>query len=244
MAVIVDISLWNYSNLDSFFVLISIIFIFADTLLYSYFKYLLEFKYYYFLDVLLIYGIINFCIYLVIFLIVLFIPDIQNSKTIITLFFDYYEQLGIWPLIFQILLSIFIFGFLTGLLESLILNELTPNHIIIAYELGRIPISIIKNEGVKRWIILIISIFQTICLSFYIEIFECNFCSLNKNTKRNILKRELGQDKEYDVDEDEISYKGYNITEMVNKNETTEGPEVIGTDENQSQRYNSIINSN
>ena len=146
---------------------------------------------------------------------------------------------------FQILLCILIFGFLDGLLESLVLNELTPNHIIIAYELGRIPISIIKNEGINRWIILIISILQTICLLFYIEIFECNFCSLNKNTKRNILKRELDQDKEYDGDEDEISYKGYNITEMLKKNETIEKSETIGnTDDNQSNRYNSIINSN
>ena len=149
---------------------------------------------------------------MVIFIILLFIPDIQDSKTIIDLFSQYYELLGIWPIIFQILLCILIFGFLDGLLESLVLNELTPNHVVIAYELGRIPISIIKNEGINRWIILIISILQTICLLFYIEIFECNFCSLNKNTKRNILERELGQDKEeYDGNEDEISYKGYNI---------------------------------
>ena len=233
-AIIIDISLWNFSNSDSLLVITSILYILGDTLLFSYFKYLLEFKYYYFLDLLLINGIINFCIYLFSFLILLFIPDIQDSKTIITLFSEYYEQLGIWSIIFQILLCIFIFGFLDNLLQALILDELTPNHLVIVYVLGRIPISIIKNEGVNRWIILIISIFQTICLLFYIEIFECNFCSLNKNTKRNILERESRWDEEYNNgDEDEVSYGGYIITEIMNKNETIEESEDIGnTDDN------------
>ena len=72
------------------------------------------------------------------------------------------------------------------MIEFIILYKLSPNYIIICFELGKILSTIIGNEGTKRWIIILISILQIIFLSFYLEIFEFNFCSLNKNTKRNI----------------------------------------------------------
>jgi len=81
-------------------------------------------------------------------------------------------------------------GFSVGIIEFLILDKLTPNYVIISYEMGKIPASIVVNESVERWLLLIISIFQIIGLLFYLEIFEYNFCSLNKNTKRHISKRE------------------------------------------------------
>ena len=219
-AVIIDILLGNFSNIDSFLVIASILYILVETLLYGYFKYLLEIKYYYFLDILLIDGIINISTYLITFIIIIFIPEIQDSKTIFKLFSEYYEELGIWSLVFQIILCTFIFGFLDSFLQSLILKELTPSYVIISYELSKIPISTFTNEGIKRWIVLIISVFQIISLLFYLEILECNFCSLNKNTKKSISQRE--QRTEEDNDEDnEIIYKGYDITEIINKpNET------------------------
>ena len=196
----------------------------VETLLYVYFKYLLEIKYYYFLDILLIDGIINISTYLITFIIIIFIPEIQDSKTIFKLFSEYYEELGIWSLVFQIILCTFIFGFLDSFLQSLILKELTPSYVIISYELSKIPISTFTNEGIKRWIVLIISVFQIISLLFYLEILECNFCSLNKNTKKSISEREQRTEEDNDEDNDEdneIIYKGYDITEIINKpNET------------------------
>ena len=103
------------------------------------------------------------------------------------------------------------------------MKELTPNFVVIAYGLARIPSSIIEIEDSNRWIILSISIIQMIFLFFYLEIIEYNFCSLNKNTKRNILLREQKQkpDSIYcdnDDNTDEITIKGYDITEGL-KNE-------------------------
>ena len=215
---IIDISLKNFSRANVFLVINSIIYVFSDSLLYSYYKYLFQYKYYYLLDILVINGIICLAISVVSFIIILFIPDIQDSKTIITLFSEYYDQLGIGQLIIQIFLCVFLSGFLICFLELIILNELTPNYVIIGYELGKIPISIFANEGVNRWIVLIVSIFQIISLLFYLEIFECNFCSLNNNTKRSISER--GQKQEEDNGEDnEIIYKGYDISEMVKQTE-------------------------
>ena len=42
----------------------------------------------------------------------------------------------------------------------------------------------------KQYICLILFPFQFISLMFYLEIFELNFCSLNKNTRRNIEERQ------------------------------------------------------
>ena len=111
----------------------------------------------------------------------------------------------------------FIFrGFFAGFLNFLIVKEFTPNYVIIAFELAKIPASIIENEGTNRWFILILTFFQIIFLLFYLEILEYNFCSLNKNTKRNIRDREQRQNiidqEDINDHENDIIVKGYDIT--------------------------------
>ena len=107
-------------------------------------------------------------------------------------------------------------GMFIGFLDFLIVNELTPNYVIIAFVLTKIPASIIENEGNNRWFILILSLFQIIFLLFYLEILEYNFCSLNKNTKRNIRDREQRQNiidqEDINDHENDIIVKGYDIT--------------------------------
>ena len=91
---------------------------------------------------------------------------------------------------------------------------LTPNYVIIAYELGKIP------TAINKWFISLISIFQVLCLLFYLEIFECNFCSLNKNTKKNIVERVYSEPNIYLNDNDnEILIDGYDISESIIKQE-------------------------
>ena len=103
------------------------------------------------------------------------------------------------------------------------MNELTPNFVIIAFELSRIPSSIIKQKDSYRWYILIISIIQVIFLLFYLEIIEYNFCSLNKNTKKNISEREQKLKEEInnldnDDNDDQLTIEGYDIADGL-KNE-------------------------
>ena len=193
-------------------------YVFADSLLFSYYKYLIEFKYYYFLDVLLAEGIIHFCITLVSSCIILLIQNLNDSQTILDELLDYYEKFGIGNILLRFFISLIFKGFFIGLLGFLILKELSPNFVTIAYGLARIPSSIIELKGSNRWIILIISIIQVIFILFYLEIIEYNFCNLNENTKRNILERELKQENYFNGNEntditDEITINGYDITE-------------------------------
>ena len=224
LAIIIDITLENFTHTNANTVINSIFYVLADSLIYSYFKYLIEFKYYYFLDVLFMLGIINLIIHIISFLIILAIQNSNGTtETLIVLFKEYYNEYGIGYMIFRFLFALVSIGFFIGILEFLILGKLTPNYVIIGFELGKIPTTLITTEGIYRWIVLVISIFQIISLLFYLEIFEYNFCSLNKNTKRNISEREKS---EFMVDnDDEIIFKGYDLSEFV-KNEEKEMREM------------------
>ena len=224
LAIIIDITLENFNHTNANTVINSIFYVLADSLIYSYFKYLIEFKYYYFLDVLFMLGIINLIIHIISFLIILAIQNSNGTtETLIFLFKEYYNEYGIGHMIFRFLFALVSLGFFIGILEFLILDKLTPNYVIIGFELGKIPTTLITTEGIYRWIVLVISIFQIISLLFYLEIFEYNFCSLNKNTKRNISEREKS---EFMVDnDDEIIFKGYDLSEFV-KNEEKEMREM------------------
>ena len=84
----------------------------------------------------------------------------------------------------------------------MIIDKLSPNYVIIAIEIGKIPVIIKEAKDIiNKILISFISFFQIICLLFYLEIFEYNFCSLNKNTKRNVIKRERFQSKEDRINE-------------------------------------------
>ena len=179
--------------------------------MYSYLKYLIAVKYYYFMDVLLLLGIINLILHFITLGIILLIQNQNGENTLINFCKEYYDELGIGYMILRFLFGLVFIGFFVGILEFLILNELIPNYVIIGYALGKIPTYIINSEGINRWIILIISIFQIIILLFYLEIFEYNFCSLNKNTKRNILERE--QKQRNDSKSSAIVIKGYDMSE-------------------------------
>ena len=110
---------------------------------------------------------------------------------------------------------------------------MSPNYIIICYEIRTIPSNIInfvtnhyKNLGNFKVLILIailvLSVLQIITLLFYLEIFELNFCSLNKNTKRNIEERErmlsVNNIDFTNIDnESDIEIKGYIIEDNIRK---------------------------
>ena len=136
-------------------------------------------------------------------------------------------------MIIRFLKGLIVIGFFIDILEIIILDKLTPNYIIIGYEIGKIQsniINFVKTEdyqGYKNLKVLvlisliILSILQAITLLFYLEIFEFNFCSLNKNTKKNIEKRErLLSINNFNTDKDNesvIEIKGYTISNTFRK---------------------------
>ena len=214
LCIIIDIILKNYIYTDTYTVISSILVVIADTFIYTYFKYLIANKYYFFLDVLLSIGSFDFVLSMVTISIILISQKINGNNALIFNFFLLYRKHGISGIILPFLISSIFKGFLLGLVEFLILNELTPNYIKIAFELSKTPLAIYSIGGTNRWIILVISIFQILSLLFYLEIFEYNFCELNKNTKKSILDR-VHKDFNNDDNDDEIDIKGFDISESI-----------------------------
>ena len=77
------------------------------------------------------------------------------------------------------------------LLRLLVLEKLTPNHMLISYEISKLSYVLIKSNSEYKWYSVILFVFQFISLLFFLEILEYNFCDLNFNTIKNIQEREL-----------------------------------------------------
>ena len=169
--------------------------------------------------------------YFICLIIVIIINIINGSYAIFLNFFNYYKEYGTWKIIYLFLLNLIIIAPLIGINEIIIVKELSPNHAIIGYQLSKIPLSIIYTEGNNRWVILVISIFQIIFLMFFLEIIEYNFCSLNKNTKKSIMKRERNQT--FDDKDNEIVIDGYDFSEgMINPKKEIEMTKLNEGNEN------------
>ena len=80
---------------------------------------------------------------------------------------------------------------LMQLFQLLTLENLTPNHMMISYEIGKLVNNLAMSKSNMKWYSIILFVFQFIILLFFLEIFEFNFCNLNENTKKNIEEREL-----------------------------------------------------
>ena len=208
-----DLVIDNFRKVDIIILANAILYILADSLIYSYFKYLIEFKYYYFLDILSLSGIMDLFLYLSSFSILLLHHKLNDSKVIFFQFYELYNESGIWSMVSRFLYGLLFNGFCVGIMEFLMLYYLTPNFIIISYAIGRIPSTIYFTGGWQKWAMLILSILQTMSILFYLEILEFNFCNLNINTKRNISKRGMSQ--AIISGDDEIVIEGYDFTEAM-----------------------------
>ena len=223
LCIIIDLILKNFTLINKISLVKSIAYILVESIIYSYFKYLIDNKYYFFMDVLFALGIFNFIVYISSFGIILFTQYINGTNKLLFQFFEFYSENGIWYMLLWFIIGLILVGFCVGFLEFLTLNILTPDYIIISYCFSRIPSIIISIEGINRWIILTISIFQILSLLFYLEILEYNFCDLNKNTKKNIEEREKNEIIE--DNDNEIIVKGYDISEGFQNQATSEDEE-------------------
>ena len=212
LSVINDLLLDNYINVNLYTILSSILYVVVNGIYYSYLKYMIEYKYLYFLDILFFAGVFNFITYFISFILYIIVNIVNGKKTVYFELFDFYNEYGAWRIILPFLFGIFVSGFSIDSIEYAIINEITPNYVIIGIEISKIPSSIMGIEGNKKWFVLIVSIFQIFSTLFYLEILEFNFCSLNKNTKKNIMKRETNSFFFPDSNS-EIDIKGYDISD-------------------------------
>ena len=102
----------------------------------------------------------------------------------------YFNNVGIGYIILRFLLQFIFFGFIMTLLKMLTLNNFEINYILISYGISKFSNILLKSKNENKWYSLILFLGQFISLMFFLEIFEYNFCKLNKNTKKNVQLRE------------------------------------------------------
>ena len=169
----------NYKGKEAFQIILEVCTILLQMLNYCYQKYMMEFLYHN-------YWNISFALGLYTFITNCFATVYSIIKGD-TSFIDECKEKGVGYILIYLIFQMIVL-FFTFLFRILTLNYLTPNHMLIAYDLVKIFIILI-GENKKKWYSIIIFIFQFISLTFFLEIFEFNFCGLNKNTKRNIKTR-------------------------------------------------------
>jgi len=188
----IDLILDNFPDLFNrgvIFIFISIIIVAIDAIDYGYQKYMMDVLFYPYWSIALIIGITNFFIFGTL-LIACLAKGKENSfkekNQMFIGFYKYFEEVNIGIIIAKHLLNI-ILNFFLNLFRVLTILYLTPDYILISFTISRIIDIIIES---KKYECLALFFLQFITLMFYLEIFEFNFCGLNKNTRRNIQERE------------------------------------------------------
>ena len=192
-SVINDLILDNFKIIEPIS-LLSLLPNLVDDLLCCYMKYLIDKKYHSIWNILFFLGLFFFIFNLIDFIIII-INDPYNNYI-----FKAIKITGTKYIILNFFLDAILNQFLRMLLTLIILEYFSLNHVLISLLLFRIAISIYLHELIFKFIIILVdkkylfflipAFFQIISLLFYLEIFEFNFCNLNKNTKRNIMLRE------------------------------------------------------
>ena len=118
------------------------------------------------------------------------LPNIEN-------FMNYFKEVSYKIIIPKFILNTLL-QFAYSLLEILTIFYLTPEYILITQNLSKIYILIymlinynkyLSSFNSYQYCYILFNILQIFSLMIYLEIFELNFCNLNKNTKRSIRLR-------------------------------------------------------
>ena len=151
--------------------------------------------YYQYMEVLLYCGITGFLVKVIIFSSLILYEYNNNINGYIYEIHIYCSETNIFVIIFYQFLYYILYNGIYYLLIILMIFYLKPNHKIITDELTTYETLIFYKDKPNKYYTLIPFVFQILALLFYFEILEFNFCKLNKNTAKNIRKREGKENK-------------------------------------------------
>ena len=190
LAIVSDLILRNYSILNYKYIFIYIIYILAELMVYIYLKYMMDILYYHYTELVLYWGIIGIIIQIVIYGSILIKEYVEKNNSTLNEFLNYFKNVNAAIIIFyQVLFFISIWGIYIVVI-IVVIFYLQPNYIIIGDEFFAYTKMFIYGEDSKRFYTFIPFAFQIFVLLIYFEILEINVWNFNKNTRKNIEKRE------------------------------------------------------
>ena len=155
-----------------------------------YLKYMMDKLYYRYMEVMIYWGIIGVLHRFIIFIGLIFYEYKNNINGYLLNIHSYFTETNIFIVIFFQFFYCIIDGGIYYIIVFLICYYLKPNYIIVAVELYVYEQLILYQELPNKYYTLIPFAFQILALLFYFEILEYNFFGLNKNTIKNIQRRE------------------------------------------------------
>ena len=209
LGVIADVIMGGYKIINFRYAYIFIIVLFDEVMISCYMKFMMDKLYYQYTEVLIYYGLSKL-ISDVGFMTGLGIYEYKNDITsdnaqyryIFNSIQTYFQTTNVATIIFFQFIFFLILFFIKWLLYVQIIYYLRPNHTIINDEINVFESQIIykKSENAElnikntdKYYTFIPFILQMLCLLFYFEILELNFCKLNNDTVKNIQKRERNE---------------------------------------------------
>ena len=175
-----------------FFIIYSIV----EVSYYCYIKYLIDVKYHSLYNMIFFCGMADFILICCYFSVILIFEIINNNDNL---------SQTLEKIIIKFFVGTFLAGFIQSILSYQTINLFNPNFIFVCFVIAKIPnILILAINDLLYLVIIIPYTIQIFALFFYVEIFEFNFCGLNKNTKKNILLREKEENNNNDIGKDDI----------------------------------------
>ena len=227
--ILIDYFVEYFSELE-----IKVFFFYLYYLFYSiiicYIKYLMDFKFKNYWNILFSIGLSNIFLFILYFLILLIYQYTKGKLDLIDDIKSYYINVKNIYIIIRSLAEFLFFGFCRPAIRYAFLKEFTPNHLLIGSAFSGFIFNYFIYISLHRnfYKIFIAAIFglQLASLIIYLEIVEAKCCGLNKNTKRNILLREeianLNDDKDNIIDENIELSSGYLFKEDEEEEENDE----------------------
>ena len=200
-------------------IIFNIVIIVSEIIRFCYQKYMMNTLYYHYWTVSFSLGLFLSLLSLSILICAYIFGDKNDEKNKFYSYFKFLENAEFKYTFPRVITWIIIYA-LKNLLQLLTLESLTISHMMISYEIGKIENILRSSKSDKKWYSIILFLFQFISLLFFLEIFEFNFCNLNKNTKRNIEERSLDtmNMRESMNTTSEVNIEGYAIQETNSEN--------------------------
>ena len=188
----IDLILENFTDIYKrgvLYIVLKIILILLDALNNSYPKYMIDVQYHPFWSIPVTIGIINLLCFSIILIIILAkgrAKSFEENNQMFIDFYKYFDEVDNNIILVKNVLN-FILNFFLNFLRILTILHLRPEYILISFTISKILDIFFES---KKYECIALFVLQLLTLMFYLEIFELNFCGLNKNTRRNIQERE------------------------------------------------------
>ena len=192
LCIFIDVILENFNdiyNRGALHIILKIVIILLDALDHSYQKYMIDVLFHPFWSIPVTVGVINLICFSSVLIACLLTgkeKSFEDQNLMFMNFYQYFDDVGVGKIVIKFILNL-ILNIVLNIFRILTLVYLRPEYILISFTISRIFDVVLES---KKYECLALFVPQLLTLMFYLEIFELNFCGLNKNTRRNIQERE------------------------------------------------------